>query len=83
MGRSRLGEIGVCTSDPLRSYMGPPLDRHSVQDFATHNTRKGCTHSPVPKLTDNYEVSVLSVNPSGQTPGVNPLTSRLKHQFTN
>jgi hypothetical protein len=30
MGRSRLGEIGVCTPDPFRSYMGSPLDGHSV-----------------------------------------------------
>jgi len=83
MGRSRLWEIRVCTSDPLRSYMGPPLDRHSVQDFATHNTGEGCTHVPVPKLSNDYKVSIFPVNPSGQTPGVNPLTSRLKHQFTN
>jgi len=43
MRRSRWRDIWVCTSNPLWSYVSSPLNRHSVQNFATHDARKRCS----------------------------------------
>jgi hypothetical protein len=81
--RTRRGNIRVCTSYPLRPYMSPPLNRHSIKYLATHDTREGRSEtSPMQISTDN-KVPILSVYPPGKARRVDALATRFKNQFTN
>lgn len=78
---SGLGNIGICTLDPLGPYVRSPLDGEFVKGLATHDTRQGGSERPIIQFTHDDKVTVLSVNPPGETRRVNALTTRLENQL--
>ena len=82
MRRLGLRHVRIRTSNPPGTYMGPPLNRQTVERLAAHDTRKRGPHTSVDQVATNNKITVLAMNPVCKTGRVNTLSIRLKHELT-
>jgi len=70
----------ICTFDPVVFYVSSPLDQFLIKNLATYHTRKGYPLTII--FSDSFydKIPKLSVDPSGQARGMNPLASSLEAQ---
>jgi hypothetical protein len=58
--------------------MSSPLDRFFRKRLSTYDTRKGYSDAVILPDTSDYKISKLSMDPIGQTGGMDPLSSSLE-----
>ena len=80
----RLGfrHVRIRTSNPPGTYMGPPLNRQTIEGLAAHDTRERGPHTSVDQVATNNKITVLAMNPVRKTGRVNTLAIRHEHEFT-
>lgn len=81
LGRSGFRRTRVGTSVPCVTYVRAPLNRHSIECFATQDTRKRCAQNPTKQSSLNNKIPIFTMNPVRKFRRRNTLTGTLNYKL--